>query len=258
MADKYDKHAARSYDYPDAVTGAFTYYERAESMDLINDPRFFNGNVIEKRLTAFMGLNVLGMFALSHCLSMAFSLKKDFVLSTFEGCFQMFSFCIMAVTSFMLIVAIFVQTNQVYYVHRLLTAGPTGFEQASLFYLNSTMTKWRHFSMKSLMLGLMGYMLTAGAILSVKFVKDAEGKVEKKELNLTNHIIIAILVFAAFLLCALLLLHIWHVHRECYRDHHDFACDLQMQLTGPMRAMQSRAGGLAQSYRDTGRHSLDI
>merc|ERR550537_866903 len=66
--------------------------------------------------------------------------------------------------------------QQIFYVHRLLTAGPTGFEQASLFYLNRTMTAWRHLSMKSLLFGLVGYMLVSGFVLFVKFIKDAEAK----------------------------------------------------------------------------------
>lgn len=95
-------------------------------------------------------------------------------LPVYIGWLQMGSFFSQMIVSFMLLTAVYVMVQQIFYTHRLLTAGPTGFEQASLFYLNRTMTAWRHLSMKSLLFGLVGYMLASGFVLFVKFIKDAE------------------------------------------------------------------------------------
>lgn len=160
----------------------------SESMDLVNDPRFFSTTVIEKRLAAFSGLATVGTLALGNCVSQMFSLKKDMnfddridlfdVIPVYIGWLQIGSFFVQMFISFMLLTAVFVMVQQMFYVHRLLTAGPTGFEQASLFYLNRTMTAWRHLSMKSLLFGLVGYMLASGFVLFVKFLKDAMAKNE--------------------------------------------------------------------------------
>merc|ERR1712187_209272 len=110
-------------------------------------------------------------------------------------------------------------------------------------------TKWRHFSMRSLMTGLILFMVATGAILAVKFIKDAEKAVEAAQakppapgIEMLNHYIIAGVVFVAFCSCAGLLAYIWYVHKKCFQAHHDFAYSLQSQLTLPMRMMQSRAG----------------
>jgi len=160
----------------------------SESMDLVNDPRFFSTTVIEKRLAAFSGLATVGTLALGHCVSGMFSLKKDMnfddkfdlfdFIPVYIGWLQIGSFFVEMFISFMLLTAVFVMVQQMFYVHRLLTAGPLGFEQASLFYLNRTMTAWRHLSMKSLLFGLVGYMLASGFVLFVKFLKDAMAKNE--------------------------------------------------------------------------------
>merc|ERR1719272_947700 len=41
------------------------------------------------------------------------------------------------------------------------------------------MTAWRHLSMKSLLFGLIGYMISTAFVLFVKFIKDAQHKNDK-------------------------------------------------------------------------------
>lgn len=231
-----------SYDEdPDTITTFVTALERDNSMDLVNDPRFFNGNVIEKRLVAFTGLNVTATWVLALSVKQLYALKKDFDLGSLVGVLQISSFIVMAGTAFSLIIAVFVQSNQLYYVHRLMTAGPTGFEQASLYYLNKTITRWRHLSVRCLFMGLQFFMVGSGSILAVKFIKDpSHDKSVKTTHDMTLPYILAGVVFAAFCCIAVVLCYIWRVHIECYRHHHDFAHNLQAQLTMPMQVMQYR------------------
>jgi len=41
------------------------FYAREDSMEITNDPRFFSGNVIDKRLTAFGSVGIISGFMIS-------------------------------------------------------------------------------------------------------------------------------------------------------------------------------------------------
>merc|ERR1719436_1178017 len=66
----------------------------SESMQLSNDPRFFQGSVLNKRLSAFGGLSVVSGLMVGTC-SDVISMKKDMDLSTLSGNLQLLSFTIM-------------------------------------------------------------------------------------------------------------------------------------------------------------------
>lgn len=165
----------------DGISGSFFEMHREDSMELVNDPRFFTTTVVEKRLTAFSGLATLGTLFIASSISQMFELKKNLDL----GCcrpdqirdwFQLIGFVLHMMVSFLLTTAVFVQVQQIFYTYRLLTAGPTGFEQASLFYLHPIITKWRHRAMKSFFSGIPFYCFASGWVLAVKFVKDAHAE----------------------------------------------------------------------------------
>lgn len=158
------------------------------SIDLINDPRFFSTTVIEKRLAAFGGLAVVGSMLLSSSVGQMYGLKKDMSFQEIIGCVQFAGFLMHMCVACGMLTSIFVKIQQIFYTYRLLTAGPTGFEQASLFYLNRTMTAWRHLSMKCLMNGMVFYMLATGSVLFVKFIKDATAKNHQIMVDLAKHL----------------------------------------------------------------------
>jgi len=56
----------------------------SESMHMSNDPRFFQGSVLNKRLAAFSGLSVVSGLMVGTC-SDVISMKKDINLSTLEA-----------------------------------------------------------------------------------------------------------------------------------------------------------------------------
>lgn len=161
---------------------------RSESMEMINDPRFFSTSVIEKRLTAFQGLSVLGTLFVSSSIMQLYELKKNMEFATLIGWLQFLGFAGHLLVTFMLITAVFVYVQQTFYTYRLLTAGPTGFEQASLFYLNEAMTSWRHFAMNSMMSGIPGFMLASGCVMLVKFVKDGQTTYNAQLMELAGHL----------------------------------------------------------------------
>merc|ERR1711908_122291 len=73
-------------------------------------------------------------------------------------------------------VSAFIKTHQIFFCFRLMTAGPMGIEQAILFYLNRTITMWRHFAIKMIMNGMIWYVVGSGAVLCSKFLHDAHKK----------------------------------------------------------------------------------
>jgi hypothetical protein len=257
---------------------AFNLAERELSMDLVNDPRFFQPTVIEKRLLAFSGLSVVASLLLGSSINILFTLKKDMSLATPLGYCQLAAFTILSITAFSLATSTFVQIQQVFYTYRLLTAGPSGFEQASLFYLNSTIVTWRHFAMRWMLRGLILYMLGSGCLVGVKFYKDAvdmdktsqaikmvailqqgdklsQAAVKERlglvppevPLNIMVHKILALVVCGSFCVCAVVLLYIKKVHNDCFKVHHQFAYKLQSELTVPLRHMSGRSKGLLET-----------
>merc|ERR1712151_1149966 len=103
-----------------------------------------------------------------------------------------------------------------------MTAGPTGFELASMFYLTKSIVMWRHIAIKCLLNGLALFLVSSGITLFVKFVKDASGgprkiivinlnpgnsipTVDTGHLDQTVHAVLAYIVLFSFVGCACVL-----------------------------------------------------
>jgi len=153
---------------------------RSESMAVSNDPRFFAKNVMDKRMGAFAGLAFVSSLMLGISLKQCFSLKTNMDFSKWEplvGClaiWEMVAFCLGLSVVCLCLISLYVVAHQLFYTYRLITAGPTGFEQASLFYLSSIITMWRHLAIKALFNGLWMFVLMIGTQLFVKFIEDAK------------------------------------------------------------------------------------
>lgn len=140
----------------------------SHSMDLHNDPRFFASNVIEKRLAAFSGLSVIASLTTGTALKQCFSVMKDVDQDSVLGVIQMIGVFTMGVILFMSLASTLVFVYQAFFTHRLITAGPNGFELASNFYLHDDVVKWRHFAVRCLGIGLPMLLLSTGCSLYVK------------------------------------------------------------------------------------------
>merc|ERR1712139_434751 len=143
------------------------------------------------------------------------------------------------------LLSLYVIAHQLFYTYRLMTAGPTGFEQASVFYLTRVITIWRHLAIKCLFNGLWAFMVLVGIQLFVKFYKEADG--EKKgphiawalnlqggtgqnytvvdmhhhhKLNMTTHAVLGYVAMAIFVANALLLYYIRYQHLKVFRDNY--------------------------------------
>lgn len=145
---------------------------RTESMTLVNDPRFFQGNVIDKRLQAFAGLGVISGLLVATSIDQIFNMKKDMILTTGDGFFQFVGFFLMTSVLFCNTLATYVTVAQSYHTYRLISAGPNGFEMATSYYLNKNMVFWRHLAIKCMLSSLPLFLMSSGIRMLVKFDKD--------------------------------------------------------------------------------------
>merc|ERR1711997_235450 len=99
-----------------------------------------------------------------------------------------------------------------------MTAGPIGFESARTFYLDPTMTFWRQFSVKGLIIGSPLFVVSVGCMLadqaSCSFADIFGGLV--------------LFLFLAFALC---LCRIGQLHQERFRRKYYAGTDLRPLLT---------------------------
>merc|ERR1719221_2427619 len=94
-------------------------------------------------------------------------------LSTLSGALQLSSFIIMTLCLLANIIATYVGVAQVYHVYRLETAGPTGFEMATSYYLNPNIVSWRHLAVKCMLNSLPLFLLSTGIRIEVNFDRQA-------------------------------------------------------------------------------------
>uniref|UniRef100_A0A7S4RXS6 Uncharacterized protein n=1 Tax=Alexandrium monilatum TaxID=311494 RepID=A0A7S4RXS6_9DINO len=145
---------------------------RAESMDIKNDPRFFTGNVLDKRLAAFGCLSVVSGLMVQNAMKAAFIMKKDMNVRTLDGACQLAGFLMICMVLYGNVLAAYVGVVQPYHIYRLMTAGPTGFETACAYYLNKEIIDLRHFSIKMALLSMPLYIIASGFRFVVKFERD--------------------------------------------------------------------------------------
>merc|ERR1740138_1535605 len=129
---------------------------RTNSMELQNDPRFFQSNVIDKRLAALKNLTIVSSLMLGTALGHCFSLKKDYNFVTRWECtgvsiIQLFSFLLLLRVVFVCFLALYTFCQQLYHIYRLMTSGPTGVELAGEYYLHPNIVLWRHTAVNRLL-----------------------------------------------------------------------------------------------------------
>jgi len=144
-------------------------------MEINNDPRFFAGNVLDKRLDAFAGLGVVSGLFVGVAFDQVFGMKKDmhvFFGPTLMDWMQFVGLMIMSWVLWANILATYVSVAQIYHTYRLMTAGATGFDNAKLYYLNPDITFYRHLSIKSMLNSMWLFVFASGIRLWVKFSKE--------------------------------------------------------------------------------------
>lgn len=172
MANQIGEH-----DAPDPVVESLQFLARSESMDMSNDPRFFRGNLLDKRLAAFGMLGVISGFMVDTATGQTFDMKKDIHLGLEMEAMDLVkftSFLLFSFVNFANVVAIYVTVAQTYHTIRLMTAGSTGFEQSKLYYLNQNIVFYRHVAIRLMLNSLWVMMIAVGCRMFTKFSEDAQ------------------------------------------------------------------------------------
>ncbi|CAE8604808.1 unnamed protein product [Polarella glacialis] len=201
----------------------------SESMDLSNDPRFFQDSNLDKRLAAFGGLAVVSGLMVDTC-SEVISMKKDINFVTFSGISQFAAFFTMSVVLFLNILATYVGVAQIYHSYRLETAGPTGFEMAASYYLNPNIVCWRHLSIKAMLCSLPLFLISTGMRVAVNFERNLQVPLKEgvdppppsaAEKFLTHSLAASFLV--GYTLAGLLIFWVHLQHQAVFRHNYDSA-----------------------------------
>jgi hypothetical protein len=162
-----------------AARGVLGHFTEEYSMDMWNDPRFFQSSVLGKRLSAFGTLSIISGFMVGTANDACMGMKKDINLMKFpngtpEGIFQATSLFVMTLVLFANVVGTYVGVAQLYHCYRLETSGPTGFEIATSYYLNPNIVAWRHIAVKLMMLSFPMFLFSGGLRVDIRFDRAAE------------------------------------------------------------------------------------
>lgn len=219
-----------------AETASLNFFHRlqmrSDSMDLQNDPRFFQPNVIDKRLSALSSLVVVCTLVLGTSMTMLFGLKKDMYFDGSAWCYfvggaHIVGFYGQVIVSLICMLAVYTICQQLYHIYRLMTSGPTGIEIAGMYYLTDSVVLWRHCAVQFLLNGLVGFVIASGLILFVKLVKDGGslpqcfGDTNKAARGSFDfHWMFACVTLSTYVLLTIVMCHIRGVHKKhfvnCY------------------------------------------
>jgi len=227
---------------------------RSDSMDLQNDPRFFQPNVIDKRLSALASLVVVCTLVLGTAMSMLFGLKKDMHFDgsgwcTFVGAAHMIGFFGQVLVSLCCMLAVYTICQQLYHIYRLMTSGPTGIEIAGMYYLTDSVVLWRHCAVQFLLNGLVAFVISSGLILFVKLVKDGgslkqcfgEVTQHERELAFDFHLAFAIITLLTYVCLTIVMCHIRGVHKKHFQACYKLTTSTK-EMTEKFRSMGHHAG----------------
>jgi len=228
MAGK--QNFAGDYDGPDFIAGIMesSGMARSYSMDITNDPRFFQDNIINYRLAAFGSVAVVSGLMTQNAMDQLFDMDKNMQIFTnqgktfhWNGVIQLVAFFILILILFINMIATYITVAQPYHTIRLMTAGPTGFEAAASYYLNRNITIYRHAAVRTMLFSLPLYIVQMGLRLVVKFDRTTMAGADLPKTTPVNSFVegwlFSILMFV--LAFVLWLVHLKHfsVFRDRYK-----------------------------------------
>jgi hypothetical protein len=210
---------------------------RSDSMEMSNDPRFFQGSILNKRMAAFSGLGVVSGLMVGFTQSSVRNIG-NLNFTTLEGQLNAAGFTLSCFGLFANIIATYVSVAQVYHVYRLETAGPTGFEMATSYYLNPNICAWRHLAIKCLLLSLPLFLLSTGIQIEVA-MGSAAGKIKHPSLMVAR--VCGISVMALYAAMGAVVWYIHSVHAWIFRDRYEVAMDSQSRVHTMVASGRERA-----------------
>lgn len=215
------------------TTGVAAAFERhglvrADSMDITNDPRFFNDNVLNYRLAAFSGLSLVSGLLVQNCMDQMFGMSKAMpifnesrVIFSINGSLQLLAFILLLFILFSNILAMYIGVAQPYHTLRLMTAGPTGFDAAVSYYLNRNIVSWRHLAIKSMLQSIPLYIFQMGLRLMVKFDRETEKDPALPAVTPTHSLIQGLVFCLIMQVLAFTLLRVHARHVDIFRERYD-------------------------------------
>jgi hypothetical protein len=212
---------------------------QSESMHLTNDPRFFQSSVLNKRLAAFSGLSVVSGLMVGTC-SDVISMKKDMNLSTLEGNLQLLSFSIMTFVLFANILATYVGVAQIYHTYRLETAGPTGFEMATSYYLNPNIVSWRHLAVKCMLNSLPLFLVATGIRIEINFERQAIEPVSPSHWSTR---VLGFFFMALYAIMGLMVSYVHTKHMAIFRERYEVVKRKEMPYLKHVHSMMTSHRG---------------
>eukprot|EP00930_Biecheleria_cincta_P052064 TRINITY_DN3729_c0_g1_i3.p1 TRINITY_DN3729_c0_g1~~TRINITY_DN3729_c0_g1_i3.p1 ORF type:complete len:276 (+),score=56.83 TRINITY_DN3729_c0_g1_i3:68-895(+) len=238
--------AMRENNQPDGFTAAMGGLAMSESMDMTNDPRLFGSNVLMKRLLAFSALALVSSIMVKTTQAQLLKLKKDMDLTTADGLIQFTSFVLMNFALFINMLAMYIGVAQQYFTYRLMTAGPTGYEMASAYYLNPNIAFWRHAAIKGMLSALPLFLISTSLKLLVMFDKDMPNPPEEHPdsnswalARLGSLSVLGLVVCVFWVSMAVGLCFVDSRHRAIFREKYDVAKELERPLLTHVGSMSS-------------------
>lgn len=146
----------------------------SESMEITNDPRFFQDSVLSVRLAAFASLGVVAGLMVQNSFDHLFDMSKRMSIhpSSLDGFLQLVAFILLIIVQGLNVIATYVGVAQPYHTIRLMTAGPSGFEASACYYLNPNICVWRHFAVSGALASMPIFLVSTGLRMVVKFDRD--------------------------------------------------------------------------------------
>eukprot|EP00928_Gymnodinium_smaydae_P088183 TRINITY_DN72305_c0_g1_i1.p1 TRINITY_DN72305_c0_g1~~TRINITY_DN72305_c0_g1_i1.p1 ORF type:complete len:264 (-),score=48.41 TRINITY_DN72305_c0_g1_i1:114-905(-) len=247
----YHKSMETPMDKPDAIVTGLAPFAGSDSMKLDNDPRFFQGNVIDKRLGAFAGLGVVSGLMMDSAMGEIMDADKNFNWHTANGWLHFVGFMLMTFVLWANTLSTYTAVVQTYHSTRLMTSGANGFEMAASYYLNKNITFWRHTSIKVMLVSLPILLGSMALKLLVKFNVDQQSeaptwisftesggdKVAPGHPNWKGVTLSGFLCCMAYVLAGIWLLCIHKRHQDVFREKYT-------ALGHSMPFLQSHTGSL--------------
>jgi len=224
---------------------------RSDSMEITNDPRFFNDNIINYRLAAFAGISVVSGLMVQNAMDHLFGMKKTMtVLPTdMDGFFQFIAFIMLGLVLFLNMLSTFVGVAQPYHTIRLMTAGPTGFEASATYYLNKNIVAWRHLAIRGALWSLPLFVASSAFRMPVKFdrenMKDITPNGDKPPAE--EHLM-GLIMMGYFLLMTIALIYVFCRHNAVFEERYHFAKMAMTQHHEASNLMKTGGGGSSSMF----------
>jgi len=225
------------------ISGGLTH---SESMEITNDPRFFQDSVLTQRLAAFASLGVVAGLMVQNALDQLFGMSKrmEIDFSSLDGTLQTIAFFLLTLVMFLNVIATYVGVAQPYHTIRLMTAGPSGFEASACYYLNPNICVWRHFAVSGALSSLPVFLVSTGLRMVVKFDRENYDFGDPNHKHPPWHSrVLGITTCTIFVVSALLLGYVHYVHFAVFNEKYKLLKPNLSQHRDVLETMSTRVFG---------------